>query len=89
MRFTDRLINEQRKNHLQQERQTDNQQEENQEDETGMTYQPRPRWGFLNDTKGIFAEGRPKGINSEPSVFDKTAIFHVKRKEEDNGEGNL
>lgn len=77
MRFTDRVIEEQRQYRLSKEREAENQQEENQEDETGMIYAPRPRFGFLNDQKGIFDNTDDHSINKAPSVFDRTAIFHV------------
>ncbi len=77
MRFTDRIIEEQRKSRLQQERETDNQQDENQEDEMGLAYKPRPRMRFLNENRGIFDNKDDHSINTAPSIFERTAIFHV------------
>lgn len=80
MRLTDRLIDEQRKNRLQKERESDIQQDEFQEDVEGMTYAPRPPWSFLNEDEGAFADKKSTGINSAPSVFEKGTIFHVTRE---------
>ena len=82
MRLTDRMIDEQRRNRLQSEKETDNQQDELQEDVTGMTYAPRPQWGFLNDYKGAFADTKGVGINTAPSVFEKGTLFRITRTEE-------
>ncbi len=81
MRLTDRVIEEQRRNRLQKEKETENQQEENQEDETGMAYRERPRFRFINDNNSIFDNDDDTSINTAPSVFDRTAIFHVSREE--------
>ncbi|MBQ7677508.1 MAG: hypothetical protein IJT32_04670 [Lachnospiraceae bacterium] len=83
MRLTDRVIEEQRKMRLQKERETDNQQDELEEDVTGMTYAPRPSWGFLNDYGGVFSDKKSSGINTNPSVFEKGTLFHVTRKDDD------
>ena len=83
MRLTDRMIQEQNRNRLQRERETENQQEENQEDETGMIYRPRPRWGYLNDNKGIFDVKDETSINTAPSIFDRTAVFRVSKREDE------
>ncbi len=83
MRFTERIIEEQRKNRLQQERNTDKQQDEQQEDEMGLAYMPRPRMGFLNENKGIFDNTDTTSINTAPSIFERTAIFHVGDRRDD------
>ena len=47
-----------------------------------MIYHPRPKWGFLNDNKGVFDAKDVTSINTAPSVFDRTAIFKTSREEE-------
>ena len=42
-----------------------------------------PRYEPLNAAKSVFDEGLEKrfgGINTAPSVFDRTAVFHTKKE---------
>ena len=42
-----------------------------------------PRYEPLNAAKSVFDEGREKrfgGINTAPSVFDRTAVFRTKKE---------
>lgn len=52
------------------------------EDETGMAYAPRKTNQFINEEKGVFTTEMTSGINTEKSVFDKTAIFRVGNAED-------
>lgn len=47
------------------------------EEET-LTYKAYPRRQNLNEEQGVFQHHTFEGINSEKSLFDKTALFHVK-----------
>lgn|GEM_PF-1452868 len=37
--------------------------------------------GFLNGYRGVFDTKDEKSLNTAPSIFDKTAIFHTKKEE--------
>ena len=77
MRLTDRMIASTKELNKQKKRQNDIQQDP-EEDETGMAYLPYARPSFLNEEKGAFTQSDDLGgINTEKSVFDKKAIFHV------------
>ena len=45
--------------------------------EETLTYDRRLRMEPLNKTKGAFGDDKGGGINTAPSVFDRTAIFHT------------
>lgn len=49
------------------------------EDETGMMYMPRPATKFINSGESVFDNKDQTSINTAKSVFDRTAIFTVKR----------
>ncbi len=49
------------------------------EDETGMLYMPRPATKFINSGESVFDNKDETSINTAKSVFDRTAIFTVKR----------
>ncbi len=49
------------------------------EDETGMMYMPRPATKFINSGESVFDNKDETSINTAKSVFDRTAIFTVKR----------
>ena len=51
------------------------------EDEEYYMYMPYPKSGFINENKGVFAAEDESSINTAKSIFDKTAVFHVKRDE--------
>ena len=38
--------------------------------------------GFLNGYRGVFDTTDEKSLNTAPSIFDKTAIFHTKKEAE-------
>ncbi len=47
-----------------------------------LMYMDRKASGNLNDYRGVFDTKDEKSINTAPSIFDKTAIFHTKKEEE-------
>ena len=47
--------------------------------ETGMTYEERPKFSFINSSKSAFDTPDEKSINTAKSIFDKTAIFHTQQ----------
>lgn len=47
------------------------------EEET-LTYHTRRREEALNERQGVFLGKAFEGINTEKSVFDRTAVFHVR-----------
>ncbi len=56
-------------------------QQDRDEDDMGYAYSEPIRWGYLNDYKGVFANNDDENaLNTAKSVFDKTAIFHVKQE---------
>ncbi|MBR1628951.1 MAG: hypothetical protein IJ679_06765 [Lachnospiraceae bacterium] len=79
MRMTDRIIQNQNQNRLQGERQTDLQQDD--ADEMGYAYRPAPPQVFLNENHGVFYSKDTTSINTAPSVFEKTTVFHVNQSE--------
>ena len=72
MQLTDRLIKDTEKKQKGQRPIVD----EDEEEET-MTYQERRPVVSLNTTPGVFESKMGRGINSEKSIFDKTAIFRT------------
>ena len=44
----------------------------------GDDYKPE---GFLNGYRGVFDTTDEKSLNTAPSIFDKTAVFHTKKEE--------
>lgn len=72
MRLTDRLIKDTEK------KQNAQRPIEEDEEET-MTYQERRPIVSLNAAPGVFESKMERGINSEKSIFDKTAIFRTER----------
>ncbi len=54
------------------------------EDEETLMYKPFVRAKYINDDPGDMNKSAfddSKSINKAPSVFDATAVFHVKREE--------
>jgi len=54
------------------------------EDEETLAYKPFVRSKNINDYKGEFARSafdESKSINKAPSIFDATAVFHVKKED--------
>jgi len=43
-----------------------------------MDYAQRKRWkSDINEEQGIFVSSMSKGINTEKSIFDRQATFHM------------
>ncbi|MBR6257309.1 MAG: hypothetical protein IKR23_08020 [Lachnospiraceae bacterium] len=76
MRLTDRMIEETKKLNRQKKKENDIQQDQD-EDEMGMMYMPRPANRYLNKDKGVFGNDDDTSINTAKSVFDRTAVFHT------------
>ncbi len=47
------------------------------EDEETLSYAERPKDSFLNESHGVFDTRTLSGLNSDPDVFEKNAVFHV------------
>ncbi len=47
------------------------------EEEEALTYLSRKRETALNEEQGVFQGKTFEGINTEKSVFDRTAVFRV------------
>ena len=45
------------------------------DEEETFTYQERRKPGNLNEEKGVFEQKAFGGINTQQSVFDRTAVF--------------
>ncbi len=80
MRFMDRVIHNQNQYLRESERKTDFQQDGD-IDEMGYAYQDRKPLGFLNEEKGAFAYEDKTSINTAPSVFEKTTVFHISQED--------
>ena len=61
MRLTERMLEETKKVNRQKKKENDIQQDQN-EDETGLMYMPRPARYFLNKDRGVF------GADDDPSI---------------------
>lgn len=48
------------------------------EEEETLTYRTYRREGALNEEQGVFKGKTFEGINTQQSIFDRTAIFHSK-----------
>lgn len=69
MRLGDRLVKQQ---------QNENRKKQSQfEDEEWLTYKTRQKEKPLNEEAGAFHSTVFEGINSQKSVFDKSALFHT------------
>ena len=77
MQFTERLIRAENRRRLENERQTDFQQDD--ADEMGYAYRERKPFVFLNQDKGAFESKDETSINTAPSVFEKSTVFHATR----------
>ena len=85
MRITERLV---KKNYDQRQEEIKKKESRSMifEDDVGdyLMYM-EPKWqGFINDKSSVFDRKDDKSLNTAPSVFDRTAIFHTKKDEEDN-----
>ena len=76
MRLTDRMIEETKKLNRQKKKENDIQQDQD-EDEMGMMYMPRPVNRYINKDKGVFGNDDDTSINTAKSVFERTAVFHT------------
>lgn len=47
------------------------------EEEEWLMYDERKSQESLNRVEGVFTEKAKHGINTEPSVFDRTAVFRT------------
>lgn len=69
MRLSDRLVKQQ---------QNENKKKQSQfEDEEWLAYKTRQKEKPLNEEPGAFYSTVFEGINSQKSVFDKSALFHT------------
>lgn len=83
MRITDRLIENQNKVIRKEIRDKEDNQPEFQDEEEGyFMYTDRPYFGDLNSNRSVFDTTDTTSINTAPSVFDRTAIFHTKTENE-------
>ncbi len=80
MGLTDRMLYETKKLNRQKKKENDIQQDQD-EDETGMMYRPRPAFQYINKDKGVFGGDDDTSLNTAKSVFDKTAVFNVSAKD--------
>ena len=53
----------------------------NQMEEETLTFLNRRRETALNEERGIFQGKTFEGINTEKSIFDRTAVFRVEEKQ--------
>ena len=51
------------------------------EEEETLTYQNRKRETSLNEEQGVFQGKTFEGINTEKSIFDRTAVFRVEERQ--------
>lgn len=51
------------------------------EEEETLTYQNRKRETSLNEERGVFQGKTFEGINTEKSIFDRTAVFRVEERQ--------
>ena len=89
MRFSQRLLDENKRSNQEKRKKNDDLRRADDEDVETLIYDQPPKWGYLNDTKSVFASDMGNGINTNPDVFERTAIFHTKKKEEPNMTGGL
>ena len=79
--LSDRLIETNRRVNADNRRKIDIQQDQD-EDEMGYAYEEPQKFEFFNESKGFFAnKDDENALNTAKSIFDKTAIFHVKSEE--------
>ena len=79
MRLSQRILDENKKNNDRKKR-AQNYQRDPDDDVETLTYDEVPKWGYLNDSKGVFADGHGDGINNQPDIFERTAIFHTRKQ---------
>ena len=77
MRLTERMLEETKKVNRLKKKENDIKQDQD-EDETGLMYMPRPTRYFINKDKGVFGNDDDTSINTAKSVFDKTAVFNTR-----------
>ena len=71
MRIDDRLVKQNKEKEKAKKRSVE-------DDEETLTYRQRDRVMPLNEQKGAFTDRVNKGINTEKSIFDKTAVFNTR-----------
>ena len=76
MFLTERVIDQQRKNKIEQNRRAYLRQDP-EEDDMGYAYDEHKLSKPLNTQRSVFDNVDDKSINTAPSIFDRTAIFHV------------
>ena len=74
MQLTDRLIKDTEKR-----KKIQRPIEDDDDGEETLTYQERKSIVSLNTAPGAFESQMNRGINSDKSIFDRTAIFHTER----------
>ena len=53
------------------------------DDVDGYYMYDTPKWqGFINENRSVFDKKDDKSLNTAPSVFDRTAIFHTKKEDD-------
>ncbi|MBQ8912801.1 MAG: hypothetical protein IJ054_01995 [Lachnospiraceae bacterium] len=79
--LSDRLMDANKRVNAENKKKNDIQQDQD-EDEMGYAYDERFNYGFLNDNKGVFVNNDDENaLNTAKSIFDRTAVFHVKNDE--------
>ncbi len=81
MRLSQRLIDENKKNEKDKRRKAYDRRQAEDEDVETLTYHEPIKTGYLNDSKSVFQSDMGKGINTDPDIFERTAIFKTKKKE--------
>lgn len=49
--------------------------------EETMTYRERPHIEYLNSKPGVFDSAMRRGINTDDSVFDRSAVFRTGKRD--------
>ncbi len=73
MRVTERLIRDTNQKNKRRKKEASDDGEET------LTYMPKPRVRFINDSPDIFSGKMTEGINTQKSVFDRTAVFETRK----------
>ena len=71
MRIDDRLVKQNKEKEKAKKRSFE-------DDEETLTYMRRNRMMPLNEQKGAFTDNVNGGINTQKSIFDRTAIFNTR-----------
>lgn len=74
MRVTEALIRQNNRNRLRKQ----TQQDDFEDNEPTQAYKEKNlEWWSINQNKSAFASSMDHGINNQPSVFDKQAVFRT------------